>query len=95
MLQQLKMDPSLRPIDLISQRYRIELTDGRSLEVLLIAIDDQGNLLVSDVNETNGGVQRQVGLVSIRKKYMKKIFASSKCLDKLQAAKREKRTVAH
>ncbi len=87
------MGSSLKPIDLISQKYRIELTDGRSLEGLLIAIDDQGNLLVSNVTEVNDGVRRQIGLVSIRRKCMKKVFVSSKCWDMLQATTKESKAL--
>lgn len=62
------------PIDLISLPYQFKLTDGRWLNGVLIAIDDQGNLLVSDAVETSGKVTRNIGLVSVPKSAIVKVY---------------------
>ncbi|ODV84291.1 hypothetical protein CANARDRAFT_200983 [[Candida] arabinofermentans NRRL YB-2248] len=64
----------LHPIDLISLPYKLHITDGRILSGILISIDDQSNLLVSNVLETNGDITRELGLVSVPKSTISKIY---------------------
>lgn len=79
----------MEPVDLISHSYVFEITDGRIIEGILIAIDDQSNLLVTNATEAynnneNYYHKRELGLVSIRKSTIKKVSMSSKDLKKLK-----------
>lgn len=78
-LSQTKIHPlNMYPLDFISRVYTFEITDGRTIEGVLIAIDDQSNLLVTNATETynsNSNLyhKRELGLVSIRKNTIKKV----------------------
>lgn len=67
---------TMEPVDLISRTYTIKISDGRIIKGVLIAIDDQSNLLVNNASESHGEHYRQLGLVSIRKNIIDKISVS-------------------
>ncbi|GME77187.1 unnamed protein product [Ambrosiozyma monospora] len=73
----------LEPLDMISMHYRFEITDGRIITGLLISIDDQSNLLVTEATEYNGsGLARELGLVAIPKTTIQNIGVDKKELEK-------------
>ncbi len=67
-------EQTLLPEDLISLTYKLEITDGRLLEGILVAVDDQSNLLITNVMETSGDIQREMGLVSVPRNSIRKVF---------------------
>ncbi|KAG7882947.1 hypothetical protein KL905_001649 [Ogataea polymorpha] len=73
------------PIDLISLPYQIVLVDNRQLDGILMAIDDQRNLLLSDVYEHSGSQTRHLGLVSVPKNTIKSVL-----VDKNEYAKAQR-----
>lgn len=68
----------MEPIDLISRSYTFDITDGRIIQGILIAIDDQSNLLVTNATESKDNHYRELGLVSIRRNTIKKVSVSLK-----------------
>lgn len=69
---------TLEPLDLISQTYTFHITDGRVIKGILIAIDDQSNLLVTNATESSFDHHRELGLVSIKRDTIDKVFVSEK-----------------
>jgi small nuclear ribonucleoprotein (snRNP)-like protein len=69
---------TMSPIDLISRPYTFAIADGRSIHGVLIAIDDQANLLVTNAAETtpDGTHTRQLGLISLRRDTIKSVCVS-------------------
>lgn len=69
---------TMSPIDLISRPYTFAIADGRSVHGVLIAIDDQANLLVTNAAETtpDGTHTRQLGLISLRRDTIKSVCVS-------------------
>lgn len=66
------------PPHLISHTYVFNITDGRVIQGVLIAIDDQSNLLVTNAVETFGDHQRELGLVSIRRDTIDKVLTTER-----------------
>lgn len=66
----------MNSLDLISRTYTIIISDGRIIRGVLIAIDDQSNLLVNNASELFNDHHRELGLVSIRKNIIEKISVS-------------------
>ncbi|CDK29749.1 unnamed protein product [Kuraishia capsulata CBS 1993] len=66
------------PIDYISLPFRVTVVDGRVLEGRLLAIDDESNLLVTDVKEHTGEETRDLGLVSVPRKTIVKLEVEEK-----------------
>lgn len=63
------------PIDLVSHSYTFQIVDGRSITGVLIAIDDESNLLVTNAQESdNHGHFRELGLVSIKRDTIAKVY---------------------
>lgn len=69
---------TIQPLDLISQSYTFNIIDGRVIQGILIAIDDQSNLLVTNAIESFNDHQRELGLVSIRRNTIDKVFVTEK-----------------
>lgn len=69
---------SIQPLDLISQSYTFNIIDGRVIRGILIAIDDQSNLLVTNATESFNDHQRELGLVSIKRNTIDKVFVTEK-----------------
>ncbi|CAH2449381.1 Hypothetical protein PP7435_CHR3-1776 [Komagataella phaffii CBS 7435] len=71
----------LHPTDLISLPLRVSITDGRQIKGILIALDDDCNILLSNAvelrNENGKWMSRELRLVSIRKFTISKIEADS------------------
>ncbi|KAH3664962.1 hypothetical protein OGATHE_003777 [Ogataea polymorpha] len=74
-----------RTFNLISLPYQIVLVDNRQLDGILMAIDDQRNLLLSDVYEHSGSQTRHLGLVSVPKNTIKSVL-----VDKNEYAKAQR-----
>lgn len=79
----------MKPVDLISHSYIFEITDGRIIRGILIAIDDQSNLLVTNaiesyISRSNYNHKREIGLVSIRKHTIKRVKMVSNELNDLK-----------
>jgi small nuclear ribonucleoprotein (snRNP)-like protein len=68
----------MEPLDFISRSFVFNITDGRTIEGILIAIDDQSNLLVTNATESKDNHRRELGLVSIRKETIDKISITKK-----------------
>lgn len=66
------------PLDLISHSYTFDITDGRVIQGVLIAIDDQSNLLVTNAVETCGSHHRELGLVSIRRNTITRVLTTER-----------------
>lgn len=67
----------MEPVDLISHQYRFDISDGRRISGILIAIDDQSNLLITNATEAAPtGHTRELGLVSIRRSTVDRIWVS-------------------
>lgn len=67
------------PIDLISQNYVFHIKDDRVITGILIAIDDQSNLLVTNATESfDDSHHRELGLVSIKRDTIEKVFMTEK-----------------
>lgn len=63
-------------LQLIAREYVFDIKDGRSVCGILVAIDDQSNLLVSNAREIYNTHNRELGSVSIRKNTIDKISVS-------------------
>lgn len=79
----------LSPMDYISLPLRISITDGRIVTGVLLAIDDESNLLLTNVYEYMAGNQRDLGMVSVPRKTILKVEASSDEYSKLEHWKNE------
>lgn len=65
----------MEPIDLVSKEYTFNITDGRVINGILIAIDDQSNLLITNATEAKGeGHFRELGLVSLKRETIEKVY---------------------
>lgn len=65
----------MQPEDLISRQYIVDTTDGRQIVGILLALDDQGNLLLTNTTEQTPHM-RELGLISVRKQSISKISLS-------------------
>lgn len=62
----------------IGSELRIHLNDSRILDGVLTVIDPFGNLLMSNVYETNMDNYREIGLVSVPRESITKVLMSEK-----------------
>ena len=74
----ISQDMTAAPLDLISHSYTFDITDGRAIQGVLIAIDDQSNLLVTNAVETCGSHHRELGLVSIRRNTIARVLTTER-----------------
>lgn len=77
------------PKDYISLPLRISIIDGRIITGVLLAIDDESNLLMTNVYEFKAEIQRDLGMVSVPRKTILKVEASSDEYRKLEHWKSE------
>lgn len=78
------MVSDLTPEKFIGSQFLVELKDGRVLDGVLTVADPFGNLLMSNVYEDNEDNHRELGLVSVPRESIEKIFMDPKAFKKLQ-----------
>ncbi|CAH6723832.1 N-alpha-acetyltransferase 38, NatC auxiliary subunit [[Candida] jaroonii] len=75
---------TLSPDKFIGSQLKIQLKDKRDLYGVLTVIDPFGNLLVSNVKESRDEDVREIGLVSVPKDAIDKIFIDSRYYNSLK-----------
>ena len=66
------------PERFIGSQLRVQLHDERILDGVLTVMDPFGNLLMSNVYETNQKNYREIGLVSVPRESISNVYMSKK-----------------
>lgn len=71
------------PENFIGAQLKIHLNDKRTLEGVLTVMDPFGNLLMSNVYETNQNNFREIGLVSVPRESISNVYMTKKAYERL------------
>ncbi|EGV64869.1 hypothetical protein CANTEDRAFT_104213 [Yamadazyma tenuis ATCC 10573] len=75
---------TIAPEKFIGSSLRVELSDNRVLDGVLTVVDPFGNLLMSNVYETNKSNRREVGLVSVPRATISKLYIDKRTYQSLK-----------